>query len=61
MGEWLVMARVIQGENDIATTHPHLVKYFVNKEDVYNYTYGSGKYVKVCCPYCGTEKRPAQP
>lgn len=56
MGEWLVMARVIQGENDIATTHPHLVKYFVNKEDVYNYTYGSGKYVKVCCPYCGTEK-----
>lgn len=46
----------IQGENDIATTHPHLMKYFINKEDGYNYTHKSSAYVKVVCPHCKTEK-----
>lgn len=45
--------KIIKGINDIATTHPHLVKYFVNKEDAYKYSYGSKIKVKVKCPNCG--------
>ena len=47
---------VIKGINDIATTNPELVKYFVNIEDVYTHTYGSNKKVKIKCPDCGFEK-----
>ena len=47
---------VVKGINDIATTHPYLVKYFVNIEDSYNYTYGSDKKIKMKCPYCSFEK-----
>lgn len=47
---------VVQGINDVATTHPDLVKYFVNKSDAYKYTYGSTKKVLFKCPYCNTEK-----
>lgn len=45
-----------KGINDIATTHPHLVKYFVNTEDSYTHTYRSGIKVKTKCPDCGYEK-----
>lgn len=47
---------VIKGINDIATTHPQLSKYFVNIEDAYKYSYGSGKKVLLKCLDCGTEK-----
>lgn len=40
----------------IAITHPHLTKYFVNKEDVYKYSFGSHYCVLMKCPDCGHEK-----
>lgn len=48
--------KIIKGINDIATTHPHIVKYFVNKEDTYNYSHGSTKKVKTICPHCNSIK-----
>lgn len=49
--------KVVKGINDIATTHPHLVKYFVNKEDAYKYSYGNGKKrVPIKCLNCGNIK-----
>ena len=47
---------IIKGINDIATTHPHLIKYFKHKEDAYKYSYGSGQKVWLKCPDCGFEK-----
>ena len=44
---------IIKGINDIATTHPHLVKYFVNIEDSYNHSYCSTDKVLLKCPNCG--------
>lgn len=43
--------------NKIAYTHPHLVKYLVNKEDAYKYSFGLGKKILVKCPECGYEKK----
>jgi len=45
--------KVLRGYNDIATTHPHLIKYFINIEDAYTHTYGSEDYVDVICDRCG--------
>ena len=47
---------VVKGINDIATTNPELVKYFIDINDAYKYTYGSDKYVKLKCNICGFEK-----
>lgn len=47
---------VVRGINDIATTHPYLIKYFVNIEDTYKYTYGTHKKFMLKCPSCGFEK-----
>lgn len=47
---------VVKGINDIATTHPHLIKYFKNIKDAYKYSFGSGKKVWLICPDCGFEK-----
>ena len=47
--------KVLKGYNDIATTHPHLIKYFADIEDAYTHTYGGGK-VKMKCPDCGHVK-----
>lgn len=44
---------VVKGVNDIATTHPEYVQYFVNKEDVYRYSHGCTAYSDVVCPICG--------
>jgi very-short-patch-repair endonuclease len=44
--------KCIKGINDIVTTHPHFVKYFVDIEDAYKYTYGSGQKVLMICPEC---------
>ena len=44
---------IIHGINDIATTHPDYVKYFLNKEDTFNYSFGSNHKVSIICPNCG--------
>jgi len=43
--------------NKIAITHPHLVKYFVNKEDAYKYSRASMANILMKCPDCGHEKK----
>lgn len=47
---------VIEGYNDIATTHPHLVKYFMDKNDTKQCSYGCNIKKRLCCPNCGEEK-----
>ena len=47
---------VVKGINDIATTHPELIKYFVNTEDAYTHSIGNDKKVLCKCPCCGYEK-----
>lgn len=47
---------VVKGINDVATMHPHLIKYFVNIEDAYTHTYSSNVPVLMKCPDCGFEK-----
>ena len=46
----------IKGINDIATTHPWMIKYFINVEDCYKYRYSSEEIVFCKCPQCGYEK-----
>ena len=48
--------QVQRGVNDIATTHPHLVKYFVNKGEAYAVGSRSNKKVMVKCRSCNNEK-----
>jgi len=43
--------------NTISITHPELIKYLVNKDDVYKYSYGSTKSISMICPDCGYEKK----
>ena len=40
----------------MATTHPHLVKYFLKEEDATKCKYGSSKRIKAKCPDCKTVK-----
>lgn len=42
--------------NSISITHPQLVKYLVNKEDLYKYSHASNKKIPMQCPECGYEK-----
>lgn len=49
-------SKVVKGINDISTTNPELVKYFVHSNDVYKYSYLSGKEVLMKCPNCGFKK-----
>jgi len=48
--------KCVEGINDVATTHPELMKYFVYKNDSSTHTYGSGKEILMKCPYCGYKK-----
>lgn len=48
---------IIQGINDVSTTHPHLIKYFTNIKDAYTNSYGSDNEVILKCPDCGFEKK----
>lgn len=48
---------VVKNINDIATTNPEMIKYFVNIEDCYTYTYNSKNKVLLKCPYCGLKKK----
>lgn len=41
-----------KGSKPIIETHPHLTKYFLNKDDVYQYSYASHKKVDFLCPVC---------
>ena len=49
-------AVVLQGVNDIATTHPEYLPYIVNIKDSYKYTKSSGKQIKFKCKDCGNQK-----
>ena len=42
--------------NKISVTHNHLLKYLVNKEDAYKYSFGSNKKISMICPNCGYKK-----
>jgi len=42
--------------NSISIVYPHLVKYFINKEDTVKYSAGSGEKLPMRCPDCGFEK-----
>lgn len=48
--------KVLTGFNDIATTSPWVMKYLYDKNDGYNYSNKSNKYIKVKCPFCGNER-----
>jgi hypothetical protein len=41
----------------IATTHPYLIKFLVNKEDIFKYSHGSKMKIPMKCPDCGYEKK----
>ena len=43
---------IVQGMNDVATTHPHVVKFLKNEEDAKKMSYGTRKRVEVICPSC---------
>ena len=45
-----------KGMNTIEVTHPHMVQYFKNYEDVTSNLYGSEKKVLFKCPCCGLEE-----
>ena len=47
---------VVKGINDVATTHPHLVQYFKNKNDAFLYSAYSNKCPELMCPNCGHVK-----
>lgn len=47
---------VVRGINDIATTDPWMIKYFVNHEDIYKYTSQSNEKVEMKCSDCGNIK-----
>ena len=48
--------KVIKGINDISTTDPWMIKYFVNIEDAYTHTRTSSLKVLMKCPICGKTK-----
>ena len=48
---------VVKGINDIATTHPKMIQYFVNKEDIYTHSYSSNEKILMKCPNCGYIKK----
>lgn len=47
---------VLKGVNDIATTHPHLVKYLLNENDKHRFTANSERKIKIKCLNCGEVK-----
>ena len=48
--------RVVKGINDVATSRPDLVKYFVNKNDAFTHTKSSEEKVLVKCSRCNEKK-----
>lgn len=47
---------VQEGINDVATTNPELVKYFVDKSLAKKYSAHSNQLIDVLCPICNTQK-----
>ena len=47
---------IVKGINDIGTSHPEFINYFVNLEDIYKFSYGSSKKALLKCPNCECEK-----
>jgi DNA-directed RNA polymerase subunit RPC12/RpoP len=47
---------IVKGLNDIATTNPEYLKYFVDINDAYEYSRSANKEIKVKCPECGYMK-----
>lgn len=47
---------VVQGINDVATTHPSLTKYFKNQDDAHKYCATNAVQVAFKCPTCGDER-----
>lgn len=43
--------------NVVANTHPNILHYFVNQDDIFIYSHGSGKKLPMKCPNCGYEKK----
>lgn len=43
--------------NSISITHPHLVKYLVDKEDALKYSKGSNEKLPMKCPNCGYKNK----
>lgn len=50
-------SKIVKGINDMATTHPYLLKYFVNIEDAFTHSYGYDGKVLLKCPDCGFERK----
>lgn len=51
------MRKVIPGVNDVATSHPWVVKYLKDKSLGNKLSHGSTKSVEVICPKCGSLSR----
>lgn len=45
--------KVIEGETDVATTHPETIKYFLNREDATKFSFGSEAETQFRCLDCG--------
>ena len=48
------MTLVIQGENDLYTTHPELVNLLLNPEEAHTISFNSHKRTDFKCDYCGS-------
>jgi very-short-patch-repair endonuclease len=49
--------KLLVGYNDFATTHPHFICMFKNKDDTKITTSGAGTKFDMVCPICGYEKK----
>ena len=50
------LSKPIITKNDIPTLYPNLIKYFINKNDIYKYAINSHKKTMLICPCCGYKK-----
>ena len=50
-------SKVIVGVDDLATTHPDLVHFFVDEKDAKKHRSRSNKKVELKCPHCGYKKQ----
>lgn len=48
---------IVKGLNDIATTNPEYIKYFVDINDAYKYSRSANRKIRVKCPDCGHKKQ----
>jgi hypothetical protein len=48
---------VVKGINDIATTDPWMIQYFVDKENAYKYSSASSVFIMMRCNDCGNERK----